>query len=279
MKKQLREVRPNPEAMLDEDIIRHMLQPDTTKETFFLLYARLVELRLRPTNLIYEEPGLLRLTKGGESIYTLYLENLWISCCANRKAGRENIESYLRVAEDLGRDTPITRHSIIPWVKDQEYVDQFMKDSGLARQHLAADLWIVYASQGEGSSSSVTNLELSKLGIATGELLPLAITNLKRILPPIEVKDFGTWSLMWAGADYVPSLLLFDDLWDTIASKTKGDLIAAVPVSDSLFFTSASSPAGISHIRKRALALEAEGDHVVSSTLLRRVPGGWKAFD
>jgi hypothetical protein len=35
----------------------------------------------------------------------------------------------------------------------------------------------------------------------------------------------------------------------------------------------------LAHIRKRALTLEETEDHIVSTTLLRRVNGGWKAFD
>jgi hypothetical protein len=256
-----------------------MLEPGTPKENFFLLYARLVETCLKPAQLTYEEPGILHLTKENGATYVLYLENLWIRCSDDRPAGKETIERYLSVVEHLGEKETPSRESIIPWVKDQEYVDLYLKHSDVAHRHFAADLWIVFATQGEASSRSVSNRDIADLDIKEDQLLPLAITNLKRILPPIETENFGLWSLMWAGADYVPSLLLFDDLWDQIANGMKGDLIAAAPVSDSIFFTSTASPDAIAHIRKRALALEAEGDHVVSSTLLRRIAGGWKAFD
>lgn len=279
MKNPSEERRPDTETMSEDDIVRTMLRPETEKETFFLLYARLIEMRLKPVSLTYEDVGVLRLTKDDQQTYLLYLENLWITCQEDLENRAETIDHYLRVAVNLGKPVSITHETLIPWVKDQDYVDQFIKDSDVAHQHLAANLWIVYASQQEGSSSSVTNREISDLGIAKEELLPLAIANLKRILPPIEVEDFGSWSLMWAGSDYVPSLLLFEELWDQIASTTAGDLVAAVPVSDSLFFTSTNSPEGISHIRKRALALVAEGDHVVSSTLLRRTATGWTALD
>jgi uncharacterized protein YtpQ (UPF0354 family) len=279
MKNPFRKPQTNVEVTSEAELIRTMLLSTTPKDTFFLLYARLIELRLKPGNLTYEEPGILRLTTENGWTSVLYLENLWIRCRDDRETGQETIESYIRTAERVGEEVSVKRETIIPWVKDQGFVDLYVKDSDFARKHLAADLWIVYASQGEGSSSAVANQTMSELGISAEELLPLAIANLRRILPPIEVEDFGGWSLMWAGGDYVPSLLLFDDIWNPIADEMEGDLIAVAPVSDSIFFTSSSFPAAVAHIRRRALALEAEGDHVVSSTLLRRIPGGWTAYD
>jgi hypothetical protein len=269
-----------PDVDLSEgELIRAMLLTCTSKESFFLLYARLVEMHCKPKELTYQDPGLLHMTKQDETMYVLYLENLWIVCNEDRASGAEAIARYLDLAEGLGEDIAPTRDAIIPWVKDQEYVDLFCKDSEIAYQHLAADLWIVFAHQRGGNSSSVTYREIAELGITEGELLSLAIENLRSVLPEIEVTDFGSWSLLSAGLDYVPSLLLFDDLWGPIEKAMKGDLVAVAPLSDSVFFTSTESAVGLAHIRKRAATLEAEGDHVVSSTLLRRVSGGWKAFD
>lgn len=269
-----------PEAVSSEDdLIRTMLLASTPKDSFFLLYTRLIEVRCKPKEITYERSGVVHLTKGDGEKYVFYLENLWITCNEDRDGARQTIERYLKVAEHLGEEMLPTRETIIPWIKDQEYVDLYCKDSDVAHRHFAADLWIVFAAQGEYSSSTVTHREIAELGIADGELLPLAIENLRRILPAIEVRDFGTWSLVSAGGDYVPSLLLFDDLWEPILKTMKGDLVAVAPISDSVFFTSSVSGAGLAHIRKRSLALEAEGDHVVSSTLLRRISGGWKAFD
>jgi uncharacterized protein YtpQ (UPF0354 family) len=264
----------------DEDkLIGRMVLASTPKESFFLLYARLLEIRCKPETLVYEKSGVVNITKGSGEKYVFNLENLWITCNEDRDTARQTIDRYLDVAEHLGEETPQTRESIIPWIKDQEYVDFYCKDSEVLHRHFAADLWIVFASQGQNSSRTVTHREIAELGIADDELLPLAIENLRRILPEIEVSDFGAWSLVTAGDNYVPSLLLFDDFWDPIVTTLNGDLIAVAPISDSVFFTSSESGAGLAHIRERALALEAEGDHLVSSTLLRRISGSWKAFD
>lgn len=263
----------------EEDLIGTMLLASTPKESFFLLYARLIEMRCQPKKLTYEDAGVLQMMKGDGDTYVLYLENLWITCNEDRDSARETIKRYLDTSEHLGDEIAPTRESIIPWVKDQVYVDLYCKDCEIAYRHLAADLWIVFASQREGSSITVTCREIAELGIAEEELLPLATANLRRMLPELEVTDFGTWSLLTAGGDYVPSVLLFDDVWDRLGKTIGGDLVAAAPISDSIFFTGTESPTGVAHIRKRASILEAEGDHVVSSTLLRRISGSWKAFD
>ncbi len=209
----------------------------------------------------------------------LYLDNLWILCQNDKPGAADTIERYLVMAENLGDEPPLRREQIIPWVKDQIYVQQFLENSTIAREHLAADFWIVYAADGDGSSTAITDEDIERMGIPRESVRDLAIENLRRILPPIEMHEFYSCLLLCAGANYVPSLLLLDVVWEHMASQVKGDIVVAAPISDSVFVAGTESPEGVAHIRERALVLEAEGDHVVTSTLLRRIPGGWKAFD
>jgi uncharacterized protein YtpQ (UPF0354 family) len=81
-----------------------------------------------------------------------------------------------------------------------------------------------------------------------------------------------------AGADYVASLLLFDDVWAEIQETTAGDIVAAVPSRDVLLFTDSTSKEGIEELRASITRITNSGGYLVSSTMFRRTIEGWKPF-
>jgi hypothetical protein len=256
-----------------------MLLPSTSKETFSILYSRLVELRCDVRKMTILEPGVLSLEAKEGWTHKLYLENLWILCRQDPENARATIEQYIGVVSRLGNEPPVKRQDIIAWIRCADAVDLWGADPHVLMEHLAADLWIVYAAVVEGGSHSISEDDLIVAGVAREELHQLAIGNLMRILPRCEVHDFEFFKLLAAGPDFCPSLLLLDGLWENLAQEFTGDMVVVAPVSDSVFVTSSDSATGLAHIRKRALTLEETEDHIVSTTLLRRVNGGWKAFD
>jgi uncharacterized protein YtpQ (UPF0354 family) len=267
-----------PELETADQLIAAMSSPPVDKQVFFLLYSKLVAKSFERFSLTYEEPGILNVEDEDGSKYILYLENLWIMCQNNWEAAADTIRSYLKLASALGKTEHPTRDGVIAWIKDQTYVDLYCSGSEFAVRHLAADLWIIFAYTIEAGSTALTKKQLSDLRVTDEEVLGLAVANLKRNLS-LEVNRFREWFLLSANGDFVASALLFDDLWTDAAKEIDGDLVAAVPVSDSIFYCGSRSEAALAHIRKRALALEAEGDHVISSTMLRRVGNHWEAFD
>ncbi len=261
------------------EIQRAMAAPTTSREAFFLLYSRLLELRCGLKDLEFSEEACLSFEGANGYTYKLHLENLWILCSGDRASADETIEKYVSVVANLGKETPIEEGSIVAWIRDQAFLDTLGAKPDLAMRHLAADLWIVYAARQEGGSRSISSSELARLGLSVEALFPLALKNLGSLLLPPEQTDFNNFTLLTAGGDFTPALLLLDELWEEIADQFPGDIVVVAPTSDSVLVTSSQSPAGISHIRKRAIELEATEDHVVSTTLLRRVNGGWKSFD
>lgn len=76
----------------------------------------------------------------------------------------------------------------------------------------------------------------------------------------------------------VASLLLFDDIWVEFRESVDGDLIAAAPSRDVVMFTGSSSVDGIRAMRETVNRITDTGAYLVSSSMLRRVPGGWTVF-
>jgi Uncharacterized protein conserved in bacteria len=68
-------------------------------------------------------------------------------------------------------------------------------------------------------------------GLSREALRSLAIANLKRLLPKIEMRRVGGVGLMSAGGNYEASLLLIDDIWSGGQVKVNGDIVVAIPTA------------------------------------------------
>jgi len=146
-------------------------------------------------------------------------------------------------------------------------------------EHLCGDLWIVYAIDRPETVDTLACDSETIAGVSVGELRALAVENLKRILPEVERHGDGPWYLLTAGADYVASLLLFDELWNQLVETVDGDVVATVPTRDVLLYTGSHSVSGLSAIRERSVALANSGPHSISDSLILRESGRWTIFE
>jgi uncharacterized protein YtpQ (UPF0354 family) len=81
-----------------------------------------------------------------------------------------------------------------------------------------------------------------------------------------------------AGADYVASLLLFDDLWDKFADSVDGEQVATVPSRDILLYTGSRSEEGLAAIRRKSEETLNAAPHAISSSLIVRKVDHWELF-
>jgi uncharacterized protein YtpQ (UPF0354 family) len=213
----------------------------------------------------------------------VYLENIWRNCQHDAESRVPQVERFLRALLTAFEKSDELPHlsSIVPIVKDEEYLNVGRKEGkeiAFAHEHLVADLWIVYAIDTADAMKTLSIESLSKLDLQREDLKTMAVENLKHILPAIEQHGNGPVYMLTAGADYVASLLLFDDLWDRLASTVDGDIVAAAPTRDVVLFTGSKCSSGIVEMRKSIARLTETGSYVVSSSMLRRHTGGWKIF-
>jgi uncharacterized protein YtpQ (UPF0354 family) len=263
----------------NQDLLQHFNRPDLTRETFFLLFVRLIHGRF---------PGIHAEFKGEDWIFVrsedgkdvdVFLSNLWIEFSNNREEGLETVERYLRIMmrpEDDEREGSV--EDIVPIVKDKTYVE-FLKENALdTAVHLAGDLWIVYAFDLPDSVTALTRASLDRLNTNKEKVRSTALGNLRRILPDVERHGEGPWYLLTAGSVYAASLLLLDEIWDELQELVEGDIVAVAPSRDVLMFTGSASNEGIRQIRERADQTFTTGNYLVSRTLLRRAEGSWVVF-
>jgi uncharacterized protein YtpQ (UPF0354 family) len=269
----------DPEAEMNASELKRMMLQPSTKAAFFLLYSKLLQVRCGLTDLQFSDDSTLCFEGSQGFTYTLHLENLWILCNEDRSAADETIEKYVSVVANHGREPAIEKNKIVAWIRDRAFMELLGANLAVVVRHFVADLWVVYAARAEGGSRSISHTELAELELTEEELFPLALKNLRRLLLPFEQTNFSNFTLLTAGSDFTPALLLLNEVWEELADQFPGDMVIVAPTSDSVFVTSSESPGGIRHLRKRAFELEQTADHIVSTTLLRRVAGVWKAFD
>jgi uncharacterized protein YtpQ (UPF0354 family) len=166
----------------------------------------------------------------------------------------------------------LERSRIIPVIKDRPWLTGLhsgLKARGADQEHLAEDfneqLVIVYAEDDPARMRYLTTKE--DIGVDRWELRALAVDNLRRILPKIEVRGDGKVFVVSAGGDYEASLLLLDEIWSGGQIKVDGDIVVAVPARDVLLVTGSRDRTGLKRVRELAADFVAKGPYALIDTL------------
>jgi uncharacterized protein YtpQ (UPF0354 family) len=262
-----------------------LAKPGLTKEEFCKLWDQALREKFGPASVKQlDSLDEFRITVSSGEPRKAFVENIWRECRHNEDIRVQQVERFLRVMAD-----PETRTSklpeitsIVPTIKDETYINLSRKSPNegpmFVHEHFVADLWIVYAIDSTDAILTLSTTEFVELKLTLGELKHVAIENLKRMLPPIERHGEGPVYTLTAGSDYVASLLLFEDLWAEQAEVVDGEIVAAVPARGALLFTGNKSSHAILELRQSVAQLTQTSGYLVSTTMLRRYPNGWKVF-
>jgi uncharacterized protein YtpQ (UPF0354 family) len=176
------------------------------------------------------------------------------------------IRNYVGVLVESVRagDNPaLDRSRIVPVLKPQRWLDGLRQDC--KAQHLEqtpepltapynSELVIAYAEDRPTSIRYLTTRD-DIGGLDRVKLLVLALGNLHRLLPKIEMRQGADGIfLIEAGGDYEASLLLADSIWSSGQFDVDGDVVAAVPAKNALFVTGSHNREGLKKLR--AIAAE-----------------------
>ena len=186
-------------------------------------------------------------------------------------------------SQSASKEAGLDRTRIIPVIKDRQWLDELhntLKAKGVAQQHLADrfndELVIVYAQDDPNRMRYLTTQE--DFGLSREELRSLAVANLKRVLPKIEMGRVGDVALMSAGGNYVASLLLIDDIWSSGQIQVNGDIVVAIPTRDTLLVTGSRSRSGLKLVRELTAKFKAQGPYELTDTLFRYRDGRFTKF-
>jgi uncharacterized protein YtpQ (UPF0354 family) len=141
---------------------------------------------------------------------------------------------------------------------------------------LNKDLVIVYAEDDAARMRYLTSRD--DLDVAREELRAIAIANLRRLLPKIEISQKDDINIVSAGGDYDASLLLLDELWSGDRIKVQGDIVVAIPARNVLLVTGSQDRAGLRTVRTRVAKVTAAGPYALTRLLFVYRGGRFKKF-
>ena len=220
---------------------------------------------------------------------TIFLDNAYAEYSGNPHTRNEVIHRYVSALLEPGRDdTPIDRSRIVPVVKDRAWLTEIQAslEARGAKQPLEVvfedfteDLVIVYAEDAPRNIRYLTPKNLTELGFRKDQLRGIAVTNLRKALPKIEVRPGTLVSMISAGGDYEASLLLLDSIWSSRKLAVEGDVVVAVPSRDQLLFTGSRNREGVVKLRELASKLARDASYRLTDRLFVYRDGRFQRFD
>ena len=160
---------------------------------------------------------------------------------------------------------------IVPVIKGRAWLRELqrqIKISGAQQEQLVEnlndELVIAYA---EDTAKATRYLTAAEYSGDRGKLRALAVENLMRVLPKIEMAIANEHvSMISAGDDYTASLLLLERIWTNGQIKVQGDIVVSVPTRDNIFITG-SRDTMLKNFRMMTHDTYTEGPYSVSDAL------------
>jgi uncharacterized protein YtpQ (UPF0354 family) len=246
-------------------------------ERFTSEFAVAVRKALPDHEITIEEPLQLKFKAPDGTVATAFLDNAYNQYIGDPASKAAIIDLYVAgLAETASESTEIDRQRIVPVIKDRAWLQDMQRSSGAADldqmpeqvfEDFNDDLIIVYAEDTPKNIRYVSQEGLEKAGINREALRSLAVANLRRILPPVEMRSGPLISMLTAGGDYDASLLLLDDLWSAEKLSVDGEIVVAVPARDVLIFTGSRNAEGLKRLLELARKVVAEAPYSLSDRL------------
>ena len=140
--------------------------------------------------------------------------------------------------------------TIIPRIKHLKFLETPQPVLACIEQHnldaelqlpvtrpLAGDLLVSYVVSLPDVYRFVSRQNMLELGLNAESIHQLALDNLGRLLPEVDVQDLALFKAILTNQHLEACSLLLPDLWDRLSKQTAGDLLMAVPAQESVVFT------------------------------------------
>ncbi|HEX4124350.1 MAG TPA: DUF1444 family protein, partial [Tepidisphaeraceae bacterium] len=167
-------------------------------------------------------------------------------------------------------------------VKNSGFIDQIRKlgpkMKPLVSRHVIADLWLACVWDAPNGMRFATEEDAEIYGLSTDEMLDRAQANFLKTRPPPEVTEIGPIVMAQTNDCYDASLLIDGEWLNEMESKWKGGMLACVPARHVLLLGDAGQHGAAAKMREAARQIEGTGDHLISSTILRRRGGEWEPY-
>jgi hypothetical protein len=259
-----------------------------TPEAFTREYAAKLRAAMPGRQVEVLGPLELRVTGGQGPEYSSFLDNAYGEYLQNPDARDEILERRVAAALEMASDVPpLVAANIVPIVKDRAWIAEtaaaaLKNGAEKPPSHVVEDLndvlVIVYAEDTPLNIRYFGPDDLKKAGIERGKLRALAVENLRRLLPKVELHDAGEIKMLTAGGNYEACLLLLDNIWDAKTLGVNGEIVVAVPSRDLLLITGSHNEQGVAQMREIVEEVVGENPYSLTSELFVHRKGRFVRF-
>jgi uncharacterized protein YtpQ (UPF0354 family) len=173
---------------------------------------------------------------------------------------------------------------IVPRIKNTQFLPT-LKAAGVPDEQLpvieplVADLIVTYAFDLPESFVMATPQLLANAGVERSALRQLAIENLRRQIPAINLQQAGSVYRAAIGNNLDACALLSERFWNSEADKLAGTLVAAVPNRDLVLFCDGESADGLKEMSKIVdEAYHSADTHALTREKLQWSETGWRTY-
>jgi uncharacterized protein YtpQ (UPF0354 family) len=141
-----------------------------------------------------------------------------------------------------------------------------------------SDLVMFYAFDLGAQFEMVNYRDLRQLGISESELHEASLRNLRAADLDVRAHQGSHFIMLTAGGNFEATLLLLPEIWESVAPMVQGDIIAATPARDVLYFTGDAEPKDIGELRKWTSQMLEKVDKPLSRFFFRWTAGSWTEY-
>lgn len=235
------------------------------------------------TKITVKGPLELQIEPQSGAVQSVFLDNAYRMYAQDPKAIEEVLRRYVSsTLEPQQRQKQVDRSRIIPIIKDRGWLVEIansLKSRGLNSipdnvfEELTDELVVVYAEDTPTNIRYLTLANLQESGLTQAQLRPLAVKNLGRILPQVEIHKGALVSMITAGGNFEATLLALPDIWQDLEQHVDGDIVVAIPTRDLLLLTGSKTPGGIAKLRELAAKAYRNSSYQLTETLFVRSKG------
>jgi uncharacterized protein YtpQ (UPF0354 family) len=171
--------------------------------------------------------------------------------------------------------------SIVPRIKVGAFLTVFDTMNVPADQRpftepLAGGLLVTYAFDQPHTFQMMNGNDLTRLGLTADQVKPIALTNLRRLMPQIGVAEQSPVHRIAVGNNLEACTLLAGTFWQRLADQATGNVVAVAPSRDHVLFCDSCFDEGIQALGNFAAEMmETEQQHALSDQLIEWREGRW----
>ncbi len=230
-----------------------------------------------------------KVTTADGNEFTSYLDNAYALYLQDPDEIESVLEQYVSglMESALESEEALSIERVIPIIKDTAWGQEMialMKEQGAEKlpeyyqETLADGLAIYYAEDRPSSISYLTLQDLEATEVELSTLRSIAITNLKSMLPEIEIYGGAGLFMIVAGGNFEASLLLVDDIWQAENFAIDGDIVIAIPARDMLLVSGTENKDQLKKLIEMTEESYAESSYYLTKQLYVRKHGKWAIY-